>query len=109
MNAYLLFLETWKLECSGNEVRLRLITYFYAGTHGLLRCYPMLSSGYPPAVSEDKVDISCCESTVDRTVAVGWRVLGRAYKVLVHGQRCFDGHESGGIWGWRVEGIVLYT
>lgn len=71
MNAYILFLETWKLERSGNEVRLRLITYLYAGTHGLLRGYPMLSSGYPPSVSEDKVYISCCKSTVERTVGVG--------------------------------------
>ena len=30
MNAYLLFLETRKLERSSNEVRLRLIAYFYA-------------------------------------------------------------------------------
>jgi hypothetical protein len=31
MNAYILFLETWKLELRSNKVRLRLITYFYAG------------------------------------------------------------------------------
>ena len=31
MNAYLLLLESWELERSGNEVRLRLIAYFYAG------------------------------------------------------------------------------
>ena len=57
----------------------------------------MLSSGYPPAVSEDKVDISCCKSTVERTVAVGWRILGGSYMLLVHGQRDFHGHENGGI------------
>jgi hypothetical protein len=31
MNAYLFFLEPWKLESSGTEGRLRLIAYFYAG------------------------------------------------------------------------------
>jgi hypothetical protein len=66
MNAYLLFLETWELKCSGDEVGLRLIAYFHAGrkvrengerkkgqdaprTHGL----PTLSGHYSPAVSED--------------------------------------------------------
>jgi hypothetical protein len=31
MNAYLLFLKAWELECSGDETRLRLITNFHAG------------------------------------------------------------------------------
>jgi hypothetical protein len=31
VNPYLLFLETRKFERSGNEVRLRLVAYFYAG------------------------------------------------------------------------------
>jgi hypothetical protein len=30
MNAYLLFLETWKLKGSGDILRLRLIAYLYA-------------------------------------------------------------------------------
>jgi hypothetical protein len=30
MNAYLLLLEAWKLERSGDKVGLRLIAYFYA-------------------------------------------------------------------------------
>jgi hypothetical protein len=66
MNAYLLFLETWELKCSGDEVGLRLIAYFHAGRkvrengqrekcentprpHGL----PTLSGSYSPAMSED--------------------------------------------------------
>jgi hypothetical protein len=49
MDAYLLFLETWELKCSGDEAGLRLIAYFHAWTHGL----PTLNGGYSPAVSED--------------------------------------------------------
>jgi hypothetical protein len=66
MNAYLLFLETWQLKCSGDEVGLRLIAYFHAGrkvrqhgerkkgddaprTHGL----PTQSRDCSPAVSKD--------------------------------------------------------
>ena len=30
MDAYLLLLEAWQLERSSDEVRLRLIAYFYA-------------------------------------------------------------------------------
>jgi hypothetical protein len=49
MNAYLLFLETRELKCSGDEGGLRLIAYLHARTHGL----STLSCGYSPAMCKN--------------------------------------------------------